>query len=48
MQHSNLPPVLDTFVVDGKRIESPWLSPRTWKALRDNYDDLPMFAEGRR
>lgn len=28
----------------GKRIESLWLSPRTWKALRDNHDDLPMFG----
>ena len=28
----------------GKRIESLWLSPRTWRALRDNHDDLPLFA----
>jgi DNA adenine methylase len=28
----------------GKRIESLWLSPRTWAALQDNHDDLPMFA----
>lgn len=28
----------------GKRIESLWLSPRTWKALHDQHDDLPLFA----
>ena len=28
----------------GKRIESLWLSPRTWKALQDQHDDLPLFA----
>ena len=28
----------------GKRIESLWLSPRTWDAVRDNHDDLPLFA----
>jgi len=28
----------------GKRIESLWLSPRTWNALRDNHADLPLFA----
>ena len=28
----------------GKRIESLWLSPRTWKALHDIHDDLPLFA----
>lgn len=28
----------------GKRIESLWLSPRTWKVLRGNHDDLPLFS----
>lgn len=28
----------------GKRIESLWLSPRTWSALQDSHEDLPMFA----
>jgi DNA adenine methylase len=28
----------------GKRIESLWLSPRTWKAIRNDHSDLPMFA----
>jgi DNA adenine methylase len=28
----------------GKRIESLWLSPRTWKALQNDYSDMPMFA----
>lgn len=28
----------------GKRIESLWLSPRTWKALQNDHSDLPMFA----
>lgn len=28
----------------GKRIESLWLSPRTWKALQDDHSDLPIFA----
>ncbi len=29
----------------GKRIESLWLSPRTWKALHGDLTDLPMFME---
>lgn len=29
----------------GKRIESLWLSPRTWAALRHDVSDLPMFME---
>lgn len=29
----------------GKRIESLWLSPRTWNALQNNHDDLPMFSQ---
>jgi DNA adenine methylase len=28
----------------GKRFESLWLSPRTWKALQNDHSDLPMFA----
>lgn len=28
----------------GKRIESLWLSPRTWAALQDQHEDLPLFA----
>lgn len=28
----------------GKRIESLWLSPRTWSALQNDHSDLPMFA----
>lgn len=28
----------------GKRIESLWLSPRTWSALNDSYADLPLFV----
>ena len=28
----------------GKRIESLWLSPRTWSALNHDYSDMPMFA----
>ena len=27
----------------GKRVESLWLSPRTWAALHNDYSDLPMF-----
>lgn len=29
----------------GKRVESIWLSPRTWAALHDSYDDMPLFAQ---
>ena len=28
----------------GKRVESLWLSPRTWRALQHDVSDLPMFA----
>jgi DNA adenine methylase len=28
----------------GKRIESLWLSPRTWNALQNDYSDLGLFA----
>lgn len=28
----------------GKRIESLWLSPRTWAALHHDYSDLPLFG----
>lgn len=28
----------------GKRIESLWLSPRTWSALQDSHEDLPLFG----
>lgn len=28
----------------GKRVESLWLSPRTWRALNDDYSNLPMFS----
>lgn len=28
----------------GKRIESLWLSPRTWRTLQDDYSEFAMFA----
>jgi len=28
----------------GKRIESLWLSPRTWAALHSDFSDMPLFA----
>jgi len=27
----------------GKRIESLWLSPRTWAALHNDFSDMPLF-----